>query len=105
MASTAAYTGLRQGELFALPAGQIAAATRVITVDRKVVEVGGKLFLEAPKSRKRRSTVYPVRTPAGYPLAEKIEARLQEARAEQAARAHPLGVMFPSPRRGEPPAP
>jgi integrase len=98
MAHTAAYTGLRQGELFALTMDQVAAAARVITVDRKVVEVGGKLFLEAPKSRKRRSTIYPVRTPAGYPLAEKIAARLQEARAERDAGTNPLGLMFPSPR-------
>jgi integrase len=62
MANTAAYTGLRQGELFALTTDQVAAAARVITVDRKVVEVSGKLFLEAPKSRKRRGTVYSVRT-------------------------------------------
>ncbi len=98
MANTAAYTGLRQGELFALTAGQVAAAARVITVDRKVVEVGGKLFLEAPKGRKRRSTIYPVRTPAGYPLADQIAARAGQARAERDAGANPLGLMFPSPR-------
>ncbi len=62
MASTAAYTGLRQGELFALTAAQVAPAARVITVDRKVVEVAGTLYLEAPKGRKRRSTIYPART-------------------------------------------
>ena len=98
MAATAAYAGLRQGELFALTAGQVAAGARVITVDRKVVEVAGKLYLEAPKGRKRRSTIYPASTPGGYPLADKIAARLQQARAEQAADANPLGLMFPSPR-------
>ena len=98
MANTAAYTGLRQGELFALTIDQVAAAARVITADRKVVEVSGKLFLEAPKGRKRRSTIYPVRTPAGYPLAEKIAARAEEARAERDAGTNPLGLMFPSPR-------
>jgi len=98
MANTAAYTGLRQGELFALTIDQVAAAARVITADRKVVEVSGKLFLEAPKGRKRRSTIYPVRTPAGYPLAEKIAARAGEARAERDAGTNPLGLMFPSPR-------
>jgi len=51
MANTAAYTGLRQGELFALTTDQVAAAARVIAADRKVVEVSGKLFLEAPKGR------------------------------------------------------
>jgi len=98
MAQTAAYTGLRQGELFALTAGQVAAGARVITVDRKVVEVAGTLYLEAPKGRKRRSTIYPARTPAGYPLADTIAARAEQARAEQAAGANPLGLMFPSPR-------
>jgi integrase len=98
MANTAAYTGLRQGELFALTTDQVAVAARVITVDRKVVEVSGKLFLEAPKGRKRRSTIYPVRTPQGYPLAGQIAARLQEARAERDAGTNPLGLMFPSPR-------
>jgi integrase len=98
MASTAAYSGLRQGELFALTAGQITTAARVITVDRKVVEIGGKLYVEAPKGRKSRSTIYPVRTPEGYPLADKIEARAEQARAEQAAGTNPLGLMFPSPR-------
>ena len=99
MANTAAYTGLRQGELFALTAGQVAAAARVITVDRKIVEVGGKLFLEAPKGRKRRSTIYPVRTTQGYPLAGQIAARAEQARAEQDAGANSLGLMFPFPRR------
>jgi hypothetical protein len=63
MAATAAYAGLRQGELFALTVGQVTADADVITVDRKVVEVAGKLYLEAPKGRKRRSTIYPARTP------------------------------------------
>jgi integrase len=98
MAATAAYAGLRQGELFALTAAQVAPAARVITVDRKVVEVAGKQYLEAPKGRKRRSTIYPARTPAGYPLAGKIAARLQQARAEQDAGTNPLALMFPSPR-------
>jgi integrase len=97
MASTAAYTGLRQGELFALTAAQVAPAARVITVDRKVVEVAGTLYLEAPKGRKRRSTIYPARTPAGYPLADRLAARAGQARAEQDAGTNPLGLMFPSP--------
>ena len=98
MAHVAAYAGLRQGELFALTAGQIDPAARVIDVDRKVIEVGGKLLTGAPKGRKRRKTIYPVRTPPGYPLAGKIAARIQEARAEQDAGANPLGLLFPSPR-------
>jgi integrase len=95
MAYTAAYTGLRQGELFALTAGQIDPAARVIDVDRKVIEVSGKLLTGAPK---RRKTIYPVRTPQSYPLAAKITARIAAARAEQDAGTNPLGLMFPSPR-------
>ena len=44
MASTAAYSGLRWGELTALTIPQIDTAARVITVDRKVVEIAGHLY-------------------------------------------------------------
>jgi integrase len=98
MASTAAYSGLRQGELFALTADQITASRRVIDVDRKVIEVSGTLLTGLPKGCKRRKTIYPVRTPQGYPLAEKIQARIAAARAEQQAGANPAGLIFPSPR-------
>jgi integrase len=59
-----AYSGLRWGELAALTIAQVDPATRVIAVDRKVA---GHLYLEAPKNRKRRRTIYPRTTPAGYP--------------------------------------
>jgi Phage integrase family len=98
MANTAAYAGLRQGEEFALTIWQIAPEERVIDVDRKVVEVGGKQYIEPPKGRKRRKTIYPCLTPSGYPLAEKIEARIEQVHAEMAAGRNPLGLMFPSPR-------
>ena len=39
----AAYSRLRWGELTALGIGQVDTGTRVITVDRKVVEVAGHL--------------------------------------------------------------
>ncbi len=92
----AAYSGLRWGELSALTIGQVAPAARVVTVDRKVVEIGGRLYVEAPKNRKFRRTVYPRRTPAAYPLAERLTARIEEARAEQQAGTNPLGLLFPS---------
>jgi integrase len=69
----------------------------VITVNRKVVEVAGHLYVEAPKNRKYRSTIYPRQTPAGYPLAGKLAARIAQARAEQADGSNPLGLLFPSP--------
>jgi integrase len=98
MANLAAYSGLRQGEQFALTIGQITPHERVIDVNRKVVEVAGTQYIELPKGRKRRKTIYPVRTPAGYPLAAKIDARIDQARAEMQAGRNPQGLIFPSPR-------
>jgi integrase len=69
----------------------------VITVDRKAVEVGGHLYVEAPKNRKVRRTNYPRLTPGGYPLADGLAARIEEARAEGEAGANPFGLVFPSP--------
>jgi integrase len=77
---------------------QVDQPSRVITVDRKVVEVAGHLFAEAPKNRKYRRTIYPRRTPGGYPLAERLADRIESARAEQDAGTGPLELLFPSPR-------
>ena len=98
MVNTAAYSGLRWGELAALTIGQVDDDTRVITVDRKVIEVAGHLYIEAPKGRKSRKTIYPRITPDGYPLAERLATRIDQARAEQAAGVNPLGLIFPSPK-------
>jgi integrase len=98
MAQFAAYSGLRWGELAALTIGQVDQAGRAITVDRKVIEIGGRLYEEAPKNRKRRRTIYPRRTPEGCPLADRVAARIQAARGEQEAGSNPLGPMFPSPK-------
>jgi integrase len=97
MANVAAYSGLRWGEIAALTVPQVDAAARVITVDRKVIEVAGYLYVEPPKNRKRRQTVYPRTTPAGYPLAELLAARIEQARTEQDSGINPLGLVFPSP--------
>jgi integrase len=97
MACTAAYSGLRWGELTALTIEQVDQASRVITVDRKVIEVGGHLYMEAPKGRKSRRTIYSVCTPGGYPLAERLAARIEAARAEKLTGTNPLGLVFPSP--------
>jgi hypothetical protein len=68
MANTAAYSGLRWGELIALTVPQIDQAARAIALDRKMIEVAGRLYLEAPKGRKsvRRETAAAVawRSPA-----------------------------------------
>jgi integrase len=97
MANIAAYSGLRWGELTALTIPQVDQAARVIKVDRKVVEVAGHLFLEAPKNRKFRRTIYPRQTPVGYALAARLAARIQAAQAEQEIGTNPLGLLFPSP--------
>jgi hypothetical protein len=47
--------------------------------------------------QKQRRTIYPRTTPAGYPLAERLAARLEHTRAQQQADANPLGLIFPSP--------
>jgi integrase len=96
MALLAAYSGLRWGELAALTTGQVTPAARVITVDRKVVEISGQIYVEAPKNRKFRRTIYPRLTPGGYPLAGRLAARTEEVRAEREAGTNPLGLIFPS---------
>ena len=97
MANTAAYSGMRWGEIAALTVPQVDTAARVIMVDRKVIEVAGHLYVEAPKNRKRRQTVYPRRAPSGYPLAERLATRVEQARTEQDSGTNPLGLIFPSP--------
>jgi integrase len=99
MLNTAAYTGLRWGELTALAVPQVDLGPRVIGVDRKVIEVAGHLYLEAPKNHKRRQTVFPRATPAGYPLADKLTARIHAIATEQQAGINPLGLLFPSYRK------
>jgi hypothetical protein len=95
MACFAAYTGLRWGELAALTIGQVDQAARVVTVDRKVIEIGGQLYLEAPKGRKQRRTIYPRHTPEGYPLADMVTARVEQARAGQDAGPTPWAWCSP----------
>ena len=67
MAYTAAYTGLRWGELVALTIPRSTSPPRVITVDRKIIEVAGHLYVEAPKNRKNRKTIYPRQHPRRLP--------------------------------------
>jgi hypothetical protein len=85
------------GRATALTIWQADQVGRVITVDRQVVEVAGHLYVEAPKCRKYRKTIYPRRTPDGYPLAGKLAARIEQATAEHEAGTNPLGLIFPSP--------
>ncbi len=81
MANTAAYSGLRWGELTALTIPQVDQAPRVITVDRKVVEIAGHLSL---RHRRTASTAGPstlgarpraTRSPNGSPPGSRRPAR------------------------------
>jgi hypothetical protein len=47
MANVAAYSGLRWGEIAALTVPQADTTARVITVDRKVIEVAGHALYPA----------------------------------------------------------
>ncbi|MGH9282350.1 MAG: tyrosine-type recombinase/integrase [Acidimicrobiales bacterium] len=85
-----AYSGLRWGEHAALTVDRLDAARRRIVVDRQVVETRRSLKLGPPKSRRKRTTMYPARTPAGVDLAALVGRRLGEL--------GPDGVVFPSPR-------
>ena len=60
-----AYSGLRWGEMAALTADRVDPARRRITVDRQVIETRHALALAPPKNRRRRTTMYPARTPGG----------------------------------------
>jgi integrase len=96
----AAYSGLRWSELAALTAAQVSQQARTVAVHRKVIEVRGHLYVEAPKNRKRRHTVYPDLTPQGWCLGERVAARIAAVGAEQDAGTNPLGLMFPAPAGG-----
>ena len=100
MPYVAAYAGLRLGELLALPATVVDCTHRQILVDVKAVEVGGKVFIEEPKGRRHRTTVYPQHTPLGRPLAELLEQRIDEALQEQARGVNRNALMLPAPRGG-----
>ena len=100
MACFAAYTGLRWGELAALTIGQINPAARTVTVDRKVIEIGGTLYVEAPQGPRNSGAPSTPPAPPGDmgPLADMIAARIEAAQAAQHAGTSPLGLVFASPR-------
>jgi len=85
-----AYSGLRWGEMAALTADRVDPGGRRILVDRQVVEGRHGLALARPKSRRRRTTMYPARTPGGAELGALLARRLGELA--------PDGLVFPSPR-------
>ncbi len=85
-----AYSGLRWGEHAALTADRVDPVGRRILVDRQVIETNQRLTLSPPKNRRRRTTMYPARTPLGVDLATMVTRRLRELQ--------PDALLFPSPR-------
>ena len=85
-----AYSGLRWGEHVALTADRLEPVQRRILVDRQVIETRHHLALSAPKNRRRRATMYPVRTPERVELASLVARRLREL--------PPEALLFPAPR-------
>src|SRR5262249_55385409 len=67
MANLAAYSGLRWGELTALTIPQVNEPGRVITVDRKVVEIPSQIYVEAPKNASSAGPSPPAAHPAATP--------------------------------------
>ena len=100
MAYLAAGSGLRFGEQANLGADAVRSTQREIDVIANVVEINGKQYVEDPKGRINRTTIYPETTPTGYPLAESMRRRVREVEHEQRSGANPVGLMFPAPRGG-----
>lgn len=108
MAYLAAYSGLRIGELLALEKGDVEAKAqypeggikRRIRVARQVNVIKGRPTVTLPKGDKRRTTVYPERTPPtsiyedGYPLEEMLRKRLKELGST-------TDRLFPAPDGGD----
>ena len=96
MASIAAYSGLRWGELTALIIPQVDTDARTIAVDRKVIEVAGHLCIEAPKNRKLRQNATPGRR-RRLSAGRQAGGPNRAGPRQQAAGTNPLGLIFPSP--------
>jgi integrase len=92
-----AYSGLRYGEMAALTADRVDAERRRIVVDRQVIETRHGLQSSVPKSRRKRTTMYPATTPLGVDLGAMVARRWAEVAASPEA-STPPGLLFPSPR-------
>ena len=57
----------------------------MITVDRQVIEGAGTCTSRRPSAGSFVGRSTPRRTPDGHPLAERLAARIKDARAEQEA--------------------
>ncbi|MCA1833899.1 MAG: tyrosine-type recombinase/integrase [Actinobacteria bacterium] len=92
-----AYSGVRWGEMVGLTSDRVDLDRRRILIDRQVVEGRHGLRLGPPKSRRRRTTMYPSRTPGGVDLGALVAQRIAEVeRCPEAST--PSGLLFPSPQ-------
>ena len=95
----AAYTGIRQGELFYLRKKDIDLEGRHVHIRKQVVEVKNpktgkeQQVVTDPKNGEARRTLIPADTPAGYDLLSALARRLKEID-------DPEGTVFPAPRGG-----
>lgn len=87
-----AYSGLRWGEHAALIPEQFDLERRRLSVNRQSIDSRHGLVQSLPKGRRRRVTMFPEVTPAGFELAAMLERRLGEVQ-----RGEPI---FPAARGG-----
>jgi integrase len=100
-ANLAAYSGIRLGELIHLSPENFDTKAGTITISEQCLDVAGKKKLAAPKNDSVRVTIYPTKTPEGYPLAKMIEKRIKEANATGAKKlqnGQMRTLMFPNSR-------
>ena len=81
MFNLAAYSGMRIGEILDLDVTHIDTKAKTIQVLMQCLEVGGRKMRVLPKMSKQRTTIYPTKTPSGYPLAKQMERRIKELKA------------------------
>jgi integrase len=103
LTNLAAYSGVRLGELINLSPSDFSILTRSIHITSQCLDVGGKKSLSLPKNASARHTIYPTKTPEGYPLAKMVAKRIKEAEAEGPKKLQDgtrVTLMFPAYRGG-----
>jgi integrase len=88
-----AYSGLRWGEQAGLTLDQVDVDGRRLRVDRQVIETRSALKETLPKGRRRRTTMFPARTPGGVDLDRMVRRRIAEIDSGD-------GLLFPAQRGG-----
>jgi integrase len=87
-----AYSGLRWGEQAGLTLDQVDVDGRRLRVDRQVIETRSALKETLPKGRRRRTTMFPARTPGGVDLDRMVRRRIAEIDSGD-------GLLFPAATR------